>query len=177
MRRSTTVLSALALIGTTACAPANGANKPDSAATAADLQAIAKVRDAFAAAFKAEDVPAVSALYVSDGLTQPNNQPTGAGPDGIAAAFKAFFDQFNISTFTLTPVKTEASGNLGYDIGTYSFTGTTKPKGDPIKADGRYVVVLRKGADGTWKTIADMDNLPAMPQMPPAAPAPKAKGK
>ena len=95
----------------------------------------------------------------------------------VAAAFKAFFDQFNITTFTLTPVKTEASGNLGYDIGTYSFTGTTKPKGDPIKADGRYVVVLRKGADGTWKTIADMDNLPAMPQMPPAAPAPKAKGK
>jgi ketosteroid isomerase-like protein len=177
MRRFFTAVSLLAVAGVVACAPANGANKPDSAAMAADLQGIAKVRDGFAAAFKSQDVAAVSALYVSDGLTQPNNQPTGSGPAGIAASFKAFFDQFNITSFTLAPVKTEASGNLGYDIGTYSFTATPKPKGDTVKIDGRYVVVLRKSADGTWKAIADMDNVPTMPPMP-AAPAPKkAKGK
>jgi ketosteroid isomerase-like protein len=176
MRRSHTVLSALALAGIAACAPASGAGKPDSAAMAADLQGIAKVRDGFAAAFKAGDVAAVSALYTSDGLTQPNNQPTGSGPAGVTASFKAFFDQFNITAFTLTPVKTEASGNLGYDIGTYSFTATPKPKGDTVKIDGRYVVVLRKNADGTWNAIADMDNVPTMPPMP-APPAAKAKGK
>lgn len=175
MRRSSTVLSALALIAVAACAPASSAGKSDSATMAADLQGIAKVRDGFAAAFKAGDVAAVTALYVSDGLTQPNNQPTGTGPAGIAASFKAFFDQSNITAFTLTPVKTEASGELGYDIGTYTFTATMKPKGDTLKVDGRYVVVLRKGADGTWKAIADMDNLPTMPPMPPAAPKGKAK--
>ena len=139
------------------------------------IAAIGKARDAFAAAFKAGDIAAITALYTSDGLTQSNNQPTGTGPAGITAAYKATFDQFNVVAFTLTPVKTEVSGNLGYDIGTYTFVGTPKPKGDTIKAEGRYVVVLRKGADGTWKTIADMDNLPTAP--PPMPRAPKTKGK
>jgi ketosteroid isomerase-like protein len=175
MRRSSTALSALAFIAVAACTPAGGAGKPDSATMAADLQAIGKVRDSFAASFKAGDVAALTALYVSDGLTQPDNQPTGTGSAGIADSFKKFFDQFNITTFALTPVKTEVSGDLGYDIGTYAFTATMKPKGDTAKTEGRYVVVLRKGTDGTWKAIADMDNLPTMP--PPPPPAPKGKAK
>ena len=175
MRRSSTALSALAFIAVAACTPAGGGGKPDSATTAADLQAIAKVRDSFAAAFKAGDVATLTALYVNDGLTQPDNQPTGTGPAGIAASFKRFLDQFNMMAFTLTPVKTEASGDLAYDIGTYTFTATMKPKGDTAKAEGRYVVVLRKGADGTWKAVADMDNITTPP--PPAPPAPKTKAK
>jgi ketosteroid isomerase-like protein len=173
MRRRT-VLSTLAFVLIAACAPANGAGKPDSATAAADLQGIGKERDAFAAAFKAGDVAAVTALYTSDGLTQPNFAATGTGASGLAAAYKGFFDQFNgITSFVLTPVKTEVSGNLAYDIGTYTFTAAPKTKGDAIKGDGRYIVVMRKGADGTWKTIADMDNLTA----PPAPPPPAAKGK
>jgi ketosteroid isomerase-like protein len=143
---------------------------------AADLASIGKVRDAFAAAVKAGDTAAVLALYTSDGFTQTNNQPTGTGPAGITAAYKGLFDQFNFASFNLTPVKTEASGNLGYDIGTYTFVATPKTKGDTVKAEGRYVVVLRKGADGMWKAIADMDNITTPPPPTPAA-APKPKGK
>jgi len=175
MRCSSRLLSLVSLVAAAACAPAGGAGKPDSATTAADLAAVGKARDSFAAAFKAGDVAAITALYTTDGLTQSNNQPTGTGPAGITAAYKAAFDQFSVAAFTLTPVKTEVSGNLGYDIGTYTFVGTPKPKGDTIRAEGRYVVVLRKGADGTWKTIADTDNLPTAP--PPMPPAPKTKGK
>ncbi len=175
MRRSSRLLSLMSLVAAAACAPASGAGKPDSATTAADMAAIGKARDAFAAAFKAGDIAAITALYTSDGLTQTDNQPTGTGPAGITAVYKTTFDQLNIVAMTLTPVKTEVSGNLGYDIGTYSLVATPKPKGDTIKAEGRYVVLLRKGADGTWKTIADMDNLPTAP--PPMPPAPKRKGK
>jgi ketosteroid isomerase-like protein len=165
----------MSVVVAAACAPASGAGKPDSATTAADMAAVGTARDAFAAAFKAGDIAAITALYTTDGLTQSNNQPTGTGPAGIAASYKGFFDQMTVTAFTLTPVKTEVSGNLGYDIGTFTFAATPKPKGDTIKAEGRYVVVLRKGADGTWKTIADMDNLPTAP--PPMPPAPKTKGK
>ena len=170
--------SVLVLVATAACAPANGAGKPDSATAAADVQAIGKLRDQFAAAFKARDVAAVTALYTSDGFTQGNFQPTGSGAAGLAASYKGFFDQFSsVASVTLTPVKTEASGNIGFDIGTYSFVVTQPPKGDTAKYDGRYVVVFRKGTDGTWKAIADMDNVTAMPPMPPAPAPAKGKGK
>jgi len=177
MRRFYSALSLLAVAGVAACAPANGADKPDSAATAADLQAIGKLRDSFAAAFKARDIPTVVTLYTSDGMTQPDFAPTGTGADGLATAYKAFFEPFaSVISVSLTPIKTEVSGNLGYDIGTFTMKGTAKPKGDTINAEGRYMVVVRKGADGTWKTIADMDNVTKMPEMP-AAPPPKGKGK
>jgi ketosteroid isomerase-like protein len=176
MRCVNAMVSMLAVVAVSACAPAGGA-RSDSASTAADVQAIGKVRDAYAAAFKAGDVAGISAMYTSDGLTQPNNQPTGTGAAGITASYTGFFGHYNVVSFTLTPVKTEASGNLGYDIGTYTFVATPKPNGDTLKAEGRYVVLLRKGADGTWKAIADMDNLPTAPPMAPPAPAAKGKAK
>jgi uncharacterized protein (TIGR02246 family) len=165
---------AAAAIGIGACAPAgSGSKMSDSTTMASDLAAVNKMRDDYAAAFKAGDAAAVAALYTSDGFSQGNEQPTGMGKEGIAAGNKALFDNYTIQSVTLTPVKTEVSGTLGYDIGTYAFVAAPKAKGDTLKAQGRYVVVLRKQPDGSWKAIADMDNVVA----PPMAPAPPGKKK
>jgi uncharacterized protein (TIGR02246 family) len=155
-----------------ACAPAASSNKmADSTTAANDLAAVSKMRENYAAAFKAGDAAAVAALYVSDGFSQTNMMPTAVGSAAMTTANKAFFDQYAIQSMALTPVKTEVSGNLAYDIGTYAFVGAPKAKGDTLKAEGRYVVVMRKQADGSWKAIADMDNVSAPP------PAPKPAGK
>jgi ketosteroid isomerase-like protein len=152
-----------------ACAPAGSASKgADSTTMAADQAALNKVRDDFAADFKAGDAAALAALYTSDGLSQGNMQPTATGTDAITTAYKGTFDPYTIVSMSLTPVKSEISGNLAYDIGTFSFVGVPKTKGDTLKASGRYMVVLRKLPDGTWKAVADMDNLSAPPPMPPA---------
>ena len=152
-----------------ACAPAgSGSKMADSATTASDMAAVNGLRDTFAAAFKAGDAAAVAALYTSDGLSQTNQQPTAMGLEGITAANKGLFDSYTIQSFVLTPVKTEVSGNLAYDIGTFSWVAAPKAKGDTLKAQGRYMVVLRKQPDGSWKAISDIDNVSAPPAMPPA---------
>ena len=151
-----------------ACAPAgSGSKMADSSNAANDLAAVATMRDAYAAAFRSGDPAAVAALYVSDGLSQTNEQPTASGPEGITAAYKGLFDAYTIQSMSLTPVKTETSGTLAYDIGTYAFVGIPKAKGDTLKAQGRYIVVMRKQPDGTYKGIADLDNVTAPPAMPP----------
>jgi len=161
----------VASLALSACAGGGGSGgmAADSATMQADIEAVGHVRDAFTAAFRAGDGAAIAALYTSDGLSQPNMQPTGTGTDGITAGFKGLFDQYTIADATITGVKTEVSGNLGYDIGTFRFTGVPKAKGDTLKSEGRYVVVLRKQADGTWKLVADMDNTSA-PVAPPRPP-------
>ena len=174
MNRHGILLVAGATIAIAACAPSSGGKGSDSATVTRDMAAVGKVRDAWTAAFKAGDAAGIAALYASDGLSQGNMQPTAAGPAGIAAANKAIFDQYTIQSVTLTAVKTEVSGNLGYDIGTFSFVGAPKAKGDTLKGEGRYVVLLRKENDSTWKLIADMDNVSAPPAPPAAA---KKKGK
>jgi ketosteroid isomerase-like protein len=167
MNRHVTLLLAGTTLVVAACAPAAGGKGTDSATVARDMASVGKVRDAYAAAFKAGDAAAITALYTDDGLSQNNFMPTANGPAGITAANKAFFDQYTIQSMALTPVKTEVSGTLAYDIGTYAFVGIPKAKGDTLKAEGRYVVLLRKLNDSTWKAIADMDNVTAMPGPPP----------
>jgi ketosteroid isomerase-like protein len=137
-----------------------------------DMAEVAKARDAFATGFQSGDPAALAALYTADGMSQSNMQPTAEGTDGITAAYKGLFDAYTITGMTITPVKTEVSGDLAYDVGTFRFTGVPKATGDTLKADGRYIVVLRKQADGSYKAIVDMDNI-ASP--PPAPPAPGAK--
>jgi uncharacterized protein (TIGR02246 family) len=168
MRIGASVVAALAI---TACAGTEAA-KNDSASMQDDVAKVAQVRDAFAAAFNANDPAGVAALYASDGISQANEQPTAQGTDGITAAYKGLFDAYTVSGMTITPLKTEVSGNLAYDIGTFRFTGVPKAAGDTLKADGRYVVILRKDASGAWKAVADLDNVTAPPPAP-AAPGAK----
>lgn len=166
-----TVLAVLAL---SACAGtgAGGTKAGDSAAAQDDLQAVNRFRDTFTATFKSGDPTALAALYTADGMSQPNMQPTTTGTDGIAAGYKGLFDAYTIADIAINGTKTEVSGNLAYDIGTYHFTAVPKAKGDTMKAEGRYVVVLRKGPDGAWKLVTDIDNVTA-PMSPPPAPAKK----
>ena len=164
-----TVVAAVLLSG---CAQ-GGAKQNDSASSQNDMAEVAKARDAFVAGFKSGDPAAVAGLYTADGMSQTNMQPTGQGTDGITAAYKGLFDAYTITEMTITPVKTETSGDLAYDVGTFRFTGVPKAGGDTLKADGRYVVVLRKQADGSYKAILDMDNVASAPPPPPAPGAKK----
>ena len=164
-----------ALLVATACAPAGSANKGgmDSASMQAGKAAVDSVRAKYQAAFKAGDAAAIAALYTSDPISMGNMQPTASSGDAITSGQKAFFDQYTVADFTLTPVRSDASGDLAYDIGTYRFTGVPKAKGDTLKQEGRYVVILHRQSDGTWKALADMDNVSAPPPMP----APPSKKK
>jgi ketosteroid isomerase-like protein len=165
------VLSAT-LVMCSACVQGAGSGGADSAAA---VSAIGNLRDQFTKGFQAGDAAAIAALYTGDGMTQPNMQPTGTGTQGIADSFKGFFSQGTLSNVSITPSKTEVSGNLAYETGTYKFTMVAKPKGDTVKAEGRYLLAFRKEA-GTWKVVTDMDNVtappPGMPGM--AAPPPPA---
>ena len=174
-RQTLALLSAGVLLA--ACAPGGAATGGDSTA---DISAIGKIRDQFMTSFKAGDAATIAAMYTSDGMTQSNMNPTGSGQQGITQSFTNFLSQMTIKEFTITPVKTEVSGNLAYEVGTYKFSAMMKPKNEPMNDGGRYTIVLRK-ENGTWKVIADMDNAtappPGMPGMDMAPAKPAGKGE
>jgi uncharacterized protein (TIGR02246 family) len=159
--RSIRVASAIAVvIGLTACAPA-----PPPDTSAADLAAIAGVRDAWAAAFAASDAAALTALYSDDAARMNPGQPTVSGRAAIQANFEQMFSEATGSN-DIQPELTEVSGDWGFDIGTYTSTVTPKAGGDAMTENGRYLVVLRKQADGSWKIVREMGNTPTAPMMP-----------
>ena len=163
---------AVVLVG---CAPAAPPPSPPPAPVAdapADIAALNAARAAFMAAYEQGDAEAIGKLYTAEAISEPNNQPTLKGRDAIVASLKSMFEQVSLKA-VLTPEETRTLGSVGLDRGRYTVTVTPKAGAPPTSAEGRYMVVYVKGADGTWQVSRDMDNAAgAPPPTPAAAPSP-----
>jgi ketosteroid isomerase-like protein len=60
---------------------------------------------------------------------------------------------FSLS-FAPDEVVVARSGDLAYDVGSYTLT-VSDPAGDPMTIKGRYVDVWKKDASGQWKVVVD----------------------
>jgi len=137
----------------------------------ADLAGVAAVRDGYATAFKAADAAAIAALFEADAPMMNPGLATATGPAGIEAAMKEAFGMMTPNDLMITPIKTDVVGDLAYETGTYK-QSATMTGGEMMTEEGRYLVVLRRQADGGWKLVADMGNSPMPPAMPMAEGAP-----
>lgn len=175
MTRTLALVATLAAsVALTACSPAPAAPVRDDPA---DITAVNGVRDGFMAAYNAGDADAVSALYTEDAVSEPNNQPTLEGRDAIIESLRSMFGQVSLN-LQLTPDETTTLGNVGLDRGTYSVE-VTPMEGPTTTVEGRYLVLLVKGEDGTWRVMRDFDNAaqPADMAMAAADPGAEAVGE
>lgn len=150
-----------AFVITTACAGA--APEPAMPDMEADLAAIAKVRDGYAAAFKAGDAVRIAALFTADGQSMEHGQPTASGAAAIESSLTGLFGMVTPGDIDITAGKTVVVGDVAYESGTYKNTVTPKDGGMAVTEEGRYLVVLRRQADGSWKLAANMGNSATMP--------------
>ncbi len=172
-----TMLAALVIsAGAAACAPAAA---PPGPPTGDDATKINALRDNFAAAFNAGDAAKVVEGYTADAIAMPAHHAMVSGKDALLAYNRDFFSQMS-AKLTLTPAETVVSGDWGYDRGTFTMTVTPKAGGAPMNDQGKYLVLIQKQADGSWKVTRDIDNsdMPMPTPPPPPAPKPaKARGK
>ncbi len=150
-----------------------GCNQAPPVDTAAAVQA---VKDGDAAQLKAAqalDVAGVVAGYSADATVMPPNTPAVSDAAAIQKAWAAMLVPGTQVTWAPSKVEVAASGDIAYDQGTYSVTAPG-PDGKPMTDKGKYLAVVKKQADGSWKVSEDMWNS----DLPAAAPAPvKKKGK
>lgn len=104
-------------------------------------------------AWMAGDVAALAALFADDGYALPNGQPPAAG----AVAIRAAYQRNAGSPLGLRALHYVQSGDMAYIIGGYG-AGAGKPD------FGKFVLVLRRAGDGSWRIAADMDNTNATPR-------------
>jgi uncharacterized protein (TIGR02246 family) len=170
MRTSALVLLALAV----ACQPAPKAETESmgggSAAAAApaglsaeDEAAIRAVDQAWAKAATASDAAGIAALYTKDAVLLPPGEPAVHGDvekyvTGMTTAVSGPFE--------LKPTTVEGRGDLAYSVGEYTATLTPrKPGAKPMPTEtGKYMEILKKQPDGSWKMIYDMWSPNAAPK-------------
>lgn len=98
-------------------------------------------------AWVAKDPEALARLFAEDGMALPSGQPPARGAASIRQAYAAGAG----SPLSLRAVAFTISGDFAYIIGGFGPA--------PARPDfGKFVLVLRRGGDGRWLILADMDN-------------------
>jgi ketosteroid isomerase-like protein len=94
----------------------------------------------------------------------PPGEAMVQGRAAIEAYWKTGIEQGGVRDASVETIKAESSGDLGYEIGSFVLT-VNGPDGKPVQEHGRYIELLRRGADGKWYSTAGIWN-----SAPPATP-------
>jgi uncharacterized protein (TIGR02246 family) len=161
------VLLVFAGVAATGCKPGDSRSKAlglTGELSSADLAAIRATDSAFVASANAGNVDGVVAVYAPDAALLPPNLPPQKGRNAIRSFWAGFLNAYTVRFETGSDV-IEGRGDLAYNLGYYRFTAVPKAKADPGVADeGKFVEVLKKQPDGSWKYVVDMYSSNLAPQ-------------
>lgn len=127
------------------------------AAAPETTQALRVMDDEFVRNANAGDVETlVSTFYAEDAELLPPGAPVMRGHAEIRDCWKGMVSA-GLNITILEAKRIEESGALAYASGVYELT-LSPPGGGTIADNGKYIVVYRRQADGSWKAIADIFN-------------------
>jgi len=131
----------------------------------ADITAIKKIFKQYTSAAETGDLDLWISLWIANGIQMPPDTPAKIGKEQILARMKPLFDQFIIK-IPITIKEVRVSGDLAFSHGTYTLSTTPKAGGETTKVTGKYLTILERQADGSWKIARDCFNYNAPPTSP-----------
>ena len=135
------------------------------AVTDQDKTAMRDGAAAFAKAVNAKDWPGAAGQYTDDAMMLPANGPALHGKADIQA-WMAAYPPF--SNFVTTVDEVEGNDDMGYMRGSYEMDITMPGMTGPTHEKGKWIEVLKKQADGSWKVARDIFNSDLPVMAPPA---------
>ena len=137
------------LLLTILLAAASAAGQPETPAGEPSVQLppdLARVLTDYEAAWAQRDAAALARLFAEDGFVLPN----GGTPVRGRAAIQKYYTGHG-GPLSLRALAYAAEGGVGYILGGYSDTA-----GKPDI--GKFTLTLKKGSDGRWLIMSDMDS-------------------
>ncbi|HEY4231300.1 MAG TPA: nuclear transport factor 2 family protein [Thermoanaerobaculia bacterium] len=107
---------------------------------------LARVLTDYEKAWRAHDAAGLVALFAEDGFVLSNGAPPVRGRSAIAKAYANAGGDLVLHAFAFA-----TEGPLGYVVG-----GFSRREGQPDV--GKFTLTLRRGPDGKWLIVSDMDN-------------------
>jgi uncharacterized protein (TIGR02246 family) len=126
----------------------------------ADAEALAAVNEVwtqYSSSFSAGDIDRWLSLWTDDGVQMPPGSPPIAGKEQIRRRNKAALDRFTFE-MSITNEEVRTAGDWAFSRGIYKATLTPKSGGKTTLIDGKYMTILQRQADGSWKIYRDIFN-------------------
>ena len=99
-------------------------------------------------------------LWVDEGIQLPPDAPRNMGKEQIRAANQAAYEVTDWE-MTVYPDDVQVFGDRAYAHGTYEFAFTPKDGGKTTAGNGKFLTILQKQGDGSWKIAIDSFNFDA----------------
>jgi uncharacterized protein (TIGR02246 family) len=132
------------------------AKKP-SVSTSTDEQMITEVSAARAKAFNQSDAEGIAQHFTADAILMAPGKGVMIGKDSVRAYYQAIFDQYEpVLESHYEEVLVE--GDLAYGRGEATVMLTPLEGGASTVSTSKYLNILRRQPDGSWKTTHDIWN-------------------
>lgn len=129
-------------------------SSPDPAADAAAITAMSKAR---AEAFARGDAAGIAVHFTEDAVLMAPDAPAVTGPAAVQAYYQSIFDQYRTGLESRYD-EVQVSGDLAYGRGFARVTLYPRAGGDSAVSTAKYLNILQRQPDGTWKTTHDIWN-------------------
>jgi ketosteroid isomerase-like protein len=106
---------------------------------------------AYNEAFNRGDAAGTAAFFTEDVVMLPPDQPMIRGKRAFAEMQQSRMDTTS-GTHSNKLVEYGVEGDLAYQVGTYALTGANSPE------QGKFVNILKRQTDGTWKVSVSIFN-------------------
>lgn len=141
------------------------------AQTAEEVTAIVNgIWEEYAASVKAGDPERWIALWTEEGVQMPPDEPFVEGKEGILARVRMVMQAAPVDEFVITPLEIQSAGDWAYARGVYTVSFTFAATGEQGFIDGKFMTILHRQPDGSWKIHRDIfnSNVPPAPINPEA---------
>ena len=128
-----------------------------------DVAQVYELWNEYAAALHGDDLERWMSLWIDDGIQMPPDAPRRLGKEQIQRAMQPMFDLFDTSNMIIQIEEVRILYDRAYSHGTYTFEMTPKDGGETKSYAGKFLDILEKQADGSWKIAIDCHNLSRKP--------------
>ncbi len=126
-------------------------------ADGADVAAIEQLLRDWNLAVNAGDVDSLVASFTNDAIRMSANMPAQVGREAIRAALEA---RFNANKLEVANVAEEirVTGDWAFVRGRNTVTQTPKAGGKPTEDTGKWLIIVQRQSDSSWKWHRDIGN-------------------
>lgn len=121
----------------------------------ADIAAINELYEQYVLAGTTGDLDLFMTLWMDNAIRMVQDTPAIIGREPIRAHFRAPFEQVKIDISIYGETEVEVAGDWGFSLGNFKITYTPKEQGPKTYFDGKWLDILKRQADGSWKIYCD----------------------